>query len=143
MLSLNYRKRFFGYFIKYKYKRVKLFKKYFKKRRKLNKKSNHINYVLDTLDFKYDRFKNIKEVRNIVKNLHLRRRINYITEFYSHKYKINIDNRSTFKQVFGLIKKKDKLSLRIINNNNLKYNIKNFNFYQISKKVYNKKMYSN
>lgn len=143
ILSLNYRKKFFGYFVKYKYKRVKLFKKYFKKRKKLNKISNHRNYVLDTLDFKYDKFKNTKEVRNIVKNLHLRRRINYITEFYSYKYKINLDNRSTFKQVFNLIKKKNKLSLRIMNHNNMKFNIKNFNFYQISKRIYNKKIYNN
>jgi ribosomal protein S2 len=143
MLSLNYRKNNYNFLLKYRYKRVKNFKKYFKKRKKLNKIANHRNWVIDTLDFKYNKFKNTKEVRKIVKNLHKRMRINYITEYFSNKYNININNRSSFKQVYNIAKKKNKLALRLLKFNNLKYNIKNFNFNQISRKFYNKKINHN
>jgi hypothetical protein len=70
-------------------------------------------------------------------------RINYITEYFSNKYDININNRSSFKQVYNIAKKKNKLALRLLKFNNLKYNIKNFNFNQISRKFYNKKINHN
>jgi hypothetical protein len=38
-----------------------------------------------------------------------------------------------------MAKSKDKLALRLLNFNALKFNIRSFNFYQVSKKFYGKK----
>jgi hypothetical protein len=142
-LSLNYRKNMYTNFLKFKFKKVKIYKKYFKKIKRLNKIARYRNWVIDTLDFKYDRFKNTEEVRRIVKKLHKKIHLNNFIEFFKKKYKINLNSNSTFSQIINVIKKKNKLVLRLSNTNRLKYNIRNFNFFQISKNVYNKKIFKN
>jgi len=140
MLTFNYRKRYFGYFLKHRYKKVKGLKKYFKKLKKSHSYANYRNWVIDTLDFKYDKFKDTEYVRRIVKNLHKKIRINYPAKHYSDTYNVKLNNNSSFYKVFNMAKSKDKLALRLLNFNALKFNIRSFNFHQVSKKFYGKKM---
>lgn len=140
MLSFNYRKRYYAYYLKHRYKKVKGLKKYFKKLKRSHGYARYRNWVIDTLDFKYDKFKDTEEVRRIVKNLHKKFRTNYPAKHYSDSYNIKINNKSSFRQVFNIAKSRDKWALRLLNFNALKLNIRNFNFYQVSKAFYGKKI---
>lgn len=140
MISLNSRKTYFTFFIKYRYKKINYFRKYFKKLKKSHGKARHRNYVIDTLDFKYNKFKDTPEVRKKVEDLHKRIRINNLIVHYNKKYNFKMNPINTsFKKVFNIVKKKDKPVLRLLAYNALKYNLRHFNFFQVSKNVYNKK----
>lgn len=138
-ISLKFRRKYFNLFLGLRSKKVRAFKKYFRKIKTKNSYANYINNTIDTLDFKYDRFKKTKEVRDIVEKLHRRVRLNYAIQFYNEKYNINIHRKSNFIQTYNIVKKYNKPAMRLLSFNSLKYNFKNFNFYQISKNIYNKK----
>src|SRR5690606_8942459 len=104
--------------------------------------ANYRNKTIDTLDFKYNKFKNTKEVRDIVEKLHKKVRFNYAIQFYNEKYNLKLHDKSNFIQVYNVVKKKNKPAMRLLSFNNIKYNFKNFDFYQITKKIYNKKIFN-
>jgi len=139
-ISLNFRRNYYNLFLNHRSKKVKAFKKYFRKLKRKNSYANYRNNTIDTLDIKYNKFKNTKEVRDIVEKLHKKVRFNYAIQFYNEKYNLNLHDKSNFIQVYNIVKKKNKPAMRLLSFNNIKYNFRNFDFYQISKKVYNKKI---
>jgi hypothetical protein len=139
-ISLNFRRNYYNLFLNHRSKKVKAFKKYFRKLKRKNSYANYRNNTIDTLDIKYNKFKNTKEVRDIVEKLHKKVRFNYAIQFYNEKYNLKLHDKSNFIQVYNIVKKKNKPAMRLLSFNNIKYNFKNFDFYQISKKIYNKKI---
>jgi len=57
---------------------------------------------------------------------------------YNSKYNINYSNKSSYKQFLMSIKKRDKKIMRLAKYDSIHYNVPGFDFFQISKKLYNK-----
>lgn len=139
ILSLQLRRSVFSPTLNYSYYKIRRIKKHFLKRLKLNKSilKQHNNY---NKAVKNPRMYNTPEGWKGFKRSIKRYKINKWIAKYNYLTKKKLGNISTFSKFLKKFKRKSRNVSRLFRYYNYKYNLNNFNFFQITKNFYNQEL---
>lgn len=138
LLGLNYRKNYFDYFLNHRLYKINRWRRYFKKLVKIHREQKKRNNVIYQLQFKYKRFKKTREVKKAVRKLYRKLTKNVLINFFNKKYNKLYTSKMSIEQFLPLVAKKNFKLKRLARYNSIRYEVPGFNFFQATKKFYNK-----